>query len=212
MSKKEDLRKYIYTFLIYPDSVRADWKTYLESLMIPIVVSPLHDKDILPTGEIKKPHYHVIIEFSSKKSWEQVHDITEPIGAVLAPITERKTCASWVSCKRTAVRYLCHLDSPDKAQYDHADVLCFGGFDYWSTVQSASNRYDTIRQIIIFCRQNCIDSFADLLDYCVEKNEAWYMTLCDSGVYIVKEYLKSKTWTVDRARKANFKESNKNDN
>ena len=29
-----------------------------------------------------------------------------------------------------AMRYLCHLDDPQKAQYSQVDVQCIGGLDY----------------------------------------------------------------------------------
>ena len=134
-----DNRKRTYTFLLYPDSCVPDFKERLECLMIPVLISPLHDRDVLPTGEIKKPHYHVLLDFSSKKSWDQVNDIVSPLGGVLAPIKHDGTCDSFVSCKRTCARYFLHLDSPDKAQYDSSDLTMLGGFDFWSLANSASN-------------------------------------------------------------------------
>ena len=41
-----------WTFLIYPESAPKDWYSKLEELHIPICVSPLHDKDTNPDGEI----------------------------------------------------------------------------------------------------------------------------------------------------------------
>lgn len=208
MAKKNDDRKACYTFVLYPDSAIPDWRNYLDSLMIPILVSPLHDSDFLPDGSLKKSHYHVMLDFgTTKKSWQQVYDLVSPCGGVLAPIKSNNTCDSWVACKRTCARYFCHMDSPDKAQYNTEDITCFGGFDFWNLVNSTSNKYDTIRSILKFCRQEHIESFADLLDYCIEYNEQWYMCLCDTGVYMVKEYLKSRSWQYDKARKFYFKEA-----
>ena len=190
-----DLRKHVYTFILYPDSCASDWKDYLDSLMIPILVSPLHDLDVLPSGEKKKPHYHVLLDFGqAKKSWEQVQEYISPIGGVLAPVRSNGSCDSWVANKRTCARYFCHLDSPDKVQYNPDDVLCFGGFDFWAIANSTSNKYATIKAIISFCRDQGIYDYADLMDYCIEYNDMWYMTLCDGGTYVIKEYMKSKTW------------------
>ena len=54
-----------FTFLLYPESLPKDWKIKLESLDVPIAISPLHDKDLKEEGgtesdPYKKPHYHVI--------------------------------------------------------------------------------------------------------------------------------------------------------
>ena len=62
-----------FTFLLYPESIPNDWEIKLESVGVPIAVSPLHDSDVktdkkkwAPDDVIingvhyKKPHYHVI--------------------------------------------------------------------------------------------------------------------------------------------------------
>ena len=51
-----------FTFLLYPESIPADWERQLELIGVPIAISPLHDKDKSNVeGQIyKKAHYHVI--------------------------------------------------------------------------------------------------------------------------------------------------------
>lgn len=51
-----------FTFLLYPDSIPEDWKMKLESIGVPIAISPLHDKDLsnMENQKYKKAHYHVI--------------------------------------------------------------------------------------------------------------------------------------------------------
>lgn len=49
-----------FTFLLYPESVPEDWINRLETLDVPMAISPLHDKDASPMGGYKKPHWHVI--------------------------------------------------------------------------------------------------------------------------------------------------------
>ncbi|KIU09792.1 replication protein [Streptomyces sp. NPDC056121] len=51
-----------FTFLLYPESIPEDWETKLESLGVPIAISPLHDKDLskVEGQKYKKAHYHVI--------------------------------------------------------------------------------------------------------------------------------------------------------
>ena len=199
----KDDRKHVFTFLLYPDDIVPDWRDYFSSLLIPICVSPLHDKDVSADGKPKKPHYHVVVDFGqNKKSLAQLHTLFDGLGpgVCIAPIRSNGLCDSWVSCKRTMIRYLVHADNPDKAQYSTNDISVFGGFDFWSIFNSSSNKYDTIRNIIKFCRDQGIDSFDELFDYCMEYNEMWFMTLCDSGVYLVKEYLKSKSYRYNRSR------------
>ena len=51
-----------FTFLLYPESIPNDWEMRLESIGVPIAISPLHDKDKsdVEGQEYKNAHYHVI--------------------------------------------------------------------------------------------------------------------------------------------------------
>lgn len=51
-----------FTFLLYPESIPTDWELKLETLGVPIAVSPLHDKDLsnVEGQKYKKAHYHVL--------------------------------------------------------------------------------------------------------------------------------------------------------
>ena len=51
-----------FTFLLYPESIPQDWQMKLESMGVPIAISPLHDKDLssVKGQKYKKDHYHVI--------------------------------------------------------------------------------------------------------------------------------------------------------
>jgi len=51
-----------FTFLLYPESIPEDWEMKLESIGLPLAISPLHDKDLsdMEGQKYKKAHYHVI--------------------------------------------------------------------------------------------------------------------------------------------------------
>lgn len=51
-----------FTFLLYPESIPGDWEMKLESIGLPLAISPLHDKDLsdMEGQKYKKAHYHVI--------------------------------------------------------------------------------------------------------------------------------------------------------
>lgn len=51
-----------FTFLLYPESIPSDWELKLETLGIPMAISPLHDKDLsnIEGQKYKKAHYHVL--------------------------------------------------------------------------------------------------------------------------------------------------------
>ena len=112
-----------FATVVYPESAPENWKDIFSSFKIPSFISPLHDCDKNLNDEPKKPHYHVMIMFEGKKSFEQVQEIFDQIGGVGCEL---------VNSVRGYSRYLCHLDNPEKYQYNVEDVVSFGGADYFA--------------------------------------------------------------------------------
>ena len=109
-----------WSFIVYPESVCDNWINDLTEKGCVFAVSPLHDKDINPTGELKKPHYHVLIQFDGPTTYKNVKEnICDLIGA---------TIPKNVISMRGYYRYLCHLDNPEKYQYDVNDIQTYGGY------------------------------------------------------------------------------------
>lgn len=188
MSKKEvqtKPRTRNFATVIYPESAPQEWFEILTEQFVPAFISPLHDKDINPTGEIKKAHYHVIIMFDSVKTTEQAKSIFEKIGGVGCEV---------IQSIRGYARYLCHLDNPEKHQYDVSDVRQICGADYTGIIGLATDRYKAIAEMVDFCADNNIIAYSALLEYARIHRFDWFRVLCDNGTVVVKEYLKSRTW------------------
>lgn len=177
-----------FATVVYPESAPSEWQSILSQQFIPSFISPLHDKDVNPTGEPKKPHYHVMLMYDGVKSLEQVSEVIQLIGGVGLEV---------VQSLRGYARYLCHLDNPDKAQYLPEDVRCLSGADYVGVIGLAIDKYKAIGEIIDFCEDNNIVSYYDLLNYCRAERFDWFRVLCDNGTYVIKEFLKSKSWTLN---------------
>ena len=175
-----------YATVVYPESAPENWQDVLSDQFVPAFISPLHDNDKNPTGEDKKEHYHVVIMFDSVKTAEQAIEIFTKIEGV--------SCEK-VNSIRGYARYLCHLDNPEKAQYNQDDVRCLGGADYFATIGLPTDKYKAIKEMIEFCNENGIISYSDLLEYCSVERFDWFRVLCDNGTVVIKEYLKSKRWT-----------------
>ena len=102
-SRATDNRKRNFATVVYPESAPENWQEILAGMFVPAFISPLHDKDINPTGEPKKPHYHVVVMNDGKKSIEQAQELFAAIGGVGCEV---------VQSIRGYARYLCHLDNP----------------------------------------------------------------------------------------------------
>lgn len=187
----KDTRGRNFATVVYPESAPTNWLDILSELKVPVMVSPLHDKDVNPTGEPKKPHYHVMIMFEGKKSDEQVKDILVSFGGV---------GLEKVQSLRGYARYLCHMDNPEKYQYKLEDVRCFGGCDYVSAIGLPTDKYKALDEMMSFCNEFNVICYADLVDYARNNRYDWFRVLADSGSVMMKEYLKSKYWMNERIR------------
>lgn len=190
-AKKSNGRTRIWATVVYEESAPALWLETLAAMRVPCFVSPLHDRDVNPEGEPKKPHRHVLLMYDGVKTEEQAREAFSQIGGVGC---ER------VQSVRGYARYLCHLDNPEKAQYDASEVLQFSGADYLEVISLVTDKYKAIGDMIDFCEYNNIVSFSELLVYCRGNRPDWFRCLCDNSAYVMKEYLKSRVWSDERAR------------
>lgn len=176
-----------YATVVYPESAPENWLDVLTEQAIPALVSPLHDKDVTSEGDPKKAHYHVLIMYDSVKTPAQAVELFEKIGGVGCEV---------VQSIRGYARYLCHIDNPDKYQYPVDKVKCLCGVDYLGLIGLATDKYKAISEMIEFCNSQHIVSYHVLLLYAREERMDWFRVLCDSGTYVMKEYLKSRSWAM----------------
>lgn len=176
-----------FTTIVYPESAPSDWIEQLESLFIPSLISPLHDSDVNPTGEQKKPHYHVILMFDNVKTLAQAKEICELFGGV--------GCEK-VNSIRGVARYLCHLDNPDKFRYDEREIRQLCGVDYQALTELASDVDEAAEEILDFCEVNQITSFAKIRRIIRKDKPEWAQALRTRSMYI-SMVLKSLGWEIE---------------
>lgn len=177
-----------YTTVVYEESAPNDWLDILAAHLVPAFVSPLHKDDENPDGEKKKAHYHVVIMFDNTKTIEQAREITTSIGGV--------GCEA-VKSIRGVARYLCHLDNPEKAQYDTTNVRCFCGADYHDVISLKIDKFVAIGEMEEFCEKYDIVSFFALSRYASKYRSDWSRVLKESASIYMREYLKSRKWSKD---------------
>lgn len=205
-----NVRSRYYAFLVYPESAPEDWKDILDSWHCQYLISPLHDSDTNPDGEIKKPHYHVLLVFDSLKSVAQFEDIRNSVGGV---------GREEVSSLRGYCRYLCHLDNPEKHRYSEDGVICGGGIDYFDIIGLPSDKYEMIAQMQDWCSENECFSYWELMRFARLNRNDWFRALCDNCSMVMSEFLKSYRWTalqssdkyIDRCKKNLKNEKEKGD-
>lgn len=201
MSKKSSGQGRTRNFaaVVYPDSAPDFWQGILAEQAVPAFISPLHDKDVNPTGEPKKAHYHVMLMFEGVKSIEQAEEVFSLINAV--------GCVK-INSVRGYARYLVHADNPEKFQYSVSDVVSLCGADYLNATALQSDKYVAISEMIDFIVENNYFSYAKFMIYCKENRLDWFRCLCDSSTLVIKEFLKSRKWDDDEAKR-NFDNLNR---
>lgn len=181
---KKDERVRNWTFVVYPESAPENWREIISELRTPWIESPLHDKDVNADGEIKKPHWHVMMMFPGNKSFNQIESLTKKLNA---PAPQK------VANAKGMVRYFAHMDNPEKCQYSKSDIVAHCGADLSELLEvTKTERYTLIREMMEFVNENGIIEMKDLLDYAMhEKFDDWFPLLCDNSAYIMDSYIKS---------------------
>lgn len=189
-NNSKDNRSTCWATVVYEESATENWQEIARSLYVPFFISPYHDRDFDGTGEKpKKPHYHVLFMFSSKKSRKQFEEMISKFGGVGS---ER------IRDRRAYARYLCHLDNPEKAQYNPSDVVAYIS-DYMEVIGLPSERYLVLEDITDFIEKYNIRSYSTLVLYARHSNNRWFRVLCDSSTLFLTEYIKSREWTKNNA-------------
>lgn len=162
---EKNVKKRNWAFVLYPESAPKNWREQLQKTGLQCAISPLHDKDLNPTGEPKKPHYHVILCYSGPTSYNVVKSLTNgQLGQTIPQALEQV---------RGYYRYLTHADNPEKAQYSTADIETINGFNISDFVELTRSEIVKLkREIQAFIRDNHICEYSDLMDLLMDAGES----------------------------------------
>lgn len=175
--KTRNIKKRYWSFILYPESAPADWLEQLERRGLSGAISPLHDKDVLPTGEPKKAHYHVMLVYQrGSTTYNAVKHITDDLGQP-RPIP--------VESEDGMYDYLTHLNRPDKYQYDPADIRTFGGY------KKKVDADNTIAELTRYIRESGIREYADLIYRLLDDGRMSDFSVARSNTYYFSHLLAS---------------------
>lgn len=217
MSKIREQRFYTYTFELYLESVQEDFMEELKNLHCKVALA-LHDKDIYSeadlkkyqknndgnspnwkVGDIKKPHYHIVLRFENLKSINGVLSMLAPLDVKHVKVVQNE---------RGMIRYLIHIDDAEKYQYKREDIitLCDYKIDKFFECDKDVNEIYMDLQKMLSCDKDedyCFDYalFSDYITY-------------NFGVEYVKILMKHNTHfrnvIASRIKQKEYKKYNKN--
>ena len=178
-----------WAFVMYPDSMPENWQEIITELGLPMAISPLHDKDINPTGEQKKPHYHVICYYENSTTYNNVK--TNVCDRLNATIPQK------LESIRGMFRYHIHLDNPEKYQYDDRDRQFFNGFDI--DLANKLTRTETLKyllQVYDYCDTYNISEYSVLVRSLKAQDLINLLDVITFNTLPVKTFLESKRYSL----------------
>lgn len=169
--------KRLWKFIFYPGepSCPDNWLEVIEDWGVPVVVSPEHKDDYTANGVRKKLHRHGIAQFDGPKPDSEILKLCGLLGVPYAIELRGNDTYDEVRSRRREERYLCHLDSKDKAKYDPADIICINGYE----LKYLEEEYeiDAISAIHDIAEDLGIVHYADLANELVLKHRELVPTL-----------------------------------
>lgn len=181
MSK--NVKKRNWAFVLYPESAPEDWKEQLRLSGLQGAISPQHDKDINPTGEPKKPHYHVILVYGSPTTYSNVKAFTDKLNQPIPQALEQV---------RGYYRYFTHKDNPEKYQYDEREIETFNGFNIADFVELTRSEVTTKKhELLTLAREKGFSEYAELVDYVQDNMDMTYFDIVSSHTLFFVGYMRS---------------------
>ena len=148
----------------------------------------LHDKDCWEEeseehhiGDLKKPHYHVILSFKNPRS---IDKLKQELG-----LKHLETCNFYLYS-----RYLIHKDNPRKFQYNEREIVTNMGLRIHNALKRDYNSQEQDTRILIdyirFKQSNGFCYLNDLIDFAMnndclldlKKNITFYRLLVDDNI------------------------------
>lgn len=187
----KNLKKRNWGFVLYPESAPTDWIEILKIKGLAWACSPLHNKDIDPTGEKKKEHYHIILCYDNPTTYNNVKTITDELNQPI-PIP--------LESVKGYYRYFTHKDNPDKYQYNDSDIKTYNGFDV-NDILNSYEVYQCIKMIQNLIIENDIIEYCDLMDYLLQSEFMDLWNVASSHTLFFNSYISSKRHSFEKSQK-----------
>ena len=174
----------IWASVGYPDSLPTDWLDKLQETGLQIAISPLHNMDLDPTGEVKKEHYHIIFNYDGPTTYDHVKNLCDSLNMTI-PIK--------LESLRGMYRYHLHLDNPEKYQYDDRERILLNGFDT-SNVDALTYTEVSklLQEIQVFIQNHNIYEYSDLLDILLDDEKFNMWDVARNHTVLLNSYITSK--------------------
>lgn len=154
-----------WTFITYRDSVNPNFMRIVTEAGLQGAVSPLHNGDYWPNGDFKKEHFHNLLYFPGKTSYQRVKALVEALGGVMLQPVQNIT---------GLLRYFAHMDidpahrecDRGKVHYSPDDIVSFGGFDVKHHIKATETQVSkALGELYQIIRDQNFTAYSTFIDY-----------------------------------------------
>lgn len=182
---KKEVKSRYWAAEVYPDSAPSDWRDIIKISGLVAAISPIHDKDVNPTGERKKPHYHIIL------AWDGPTTLSNARRFVMEKLNGPTPFE--LKSIRGMYNYFTHKDNPEKYQYDEKDIEHINNFCLSDFVELTRGEVDRlIKEVMRLIREVDITEYSGLLDFLDDNgmNDEW--DVAKNNAFLFNTYLCSR--------------------
>lgn len=194
-AKKDEVKSKYWTAIVYEDSAPDDWRDVLKISGLRCAISPYHDKDINPTGEPKKPHWHVILCWDGPTTYNNARKFVQ--NELNTPIPKE------LKSVRGMYNYFSHKDNPEKAQYDENLIEHINGFCLAEFVELTRGEVnEAIKRAFNIIRDVGITEYSGLLDFLEDNGYGDEWDVVKNNVILFNTYITSRRYAEQRSVEA----------
>lgn len=196
MAKKKSNQFKVWACILYPESLKPNFKQIIQETHVACALSPLHDKDVHEDGTLKKAHYHCMIKFDTYRRQETAQAFFDLLGEV-------PRC-TFVFSEYGYYHYLWHDDNDKKVEYSKDDIELFSNYQepyQEKDISKQEVRGMKLLELYKFINDENIKSYHELM--MVLGNYAMYeeIDVATQRAYALTQYIKSRCKKDDEIKK-----------
>lgn len=192
--KRAGARTRNWAVIFYPEDLPDNWQQMVDDLMCRWIEGPMHDQDVNPDGTPKKNHVHTLFMFDAVKSAEQVAAMLKGAFGESESGSIIGVAAPQQATDRSAVvRYMAHLDHPNKVQYDINDIVGHNGADPAEVLRYSAT--ETIGMMIAmeeYIEEHGITELSDFSRAIRYDRPEWYTLLATKMTMYFSSFIRSR--------------------
>lgn len=205
LKNSQNKKARVWAGIIYPESMHACIEQWPGIIQHPYCYI-LHDKDTDENGEVKKAHYHIMIQWPNNTTAKAVISVLQQLGA-----TEH---AEAVNNEAYYYQYLTHANEPTKHKYSPEELINCNGYEPKAPELTPAQTDKIVEAIADAIIERGISNYADAYQYArmehgkngtkILRTYAMFFNSLTRGIYLKQEQAFKDMEREAEARRASY--------